>query len=125
MGHERGSTVEKLREMINGGRERLPPERVLAEQFGISRRRVRDALDLLEKEGQVHRRQGAGTFVAEDTAADGLLSRAIEMTNPVEVLEVRLSIEPTLARLAAVRASKYDIEKLAQLADATDKAATP
>jgi DNA-binding FadR family transcriptional regulator len=126
MGNEQSSTVEKLRDMISGGSERLPPERVLAEKFGVSRRKIRDALNLLEKEGQIRRRQGAGTFVAEDNGvADGLLSRAIEMTNPVEVLEVRLSIEPTLARLAAVRASKCDIERLAQLANATDRAATP
>ena len=42
----------------------LPPERELAEEFGVSRITVRKALDALVGEGMLHRRQGAGTFVA-------------------------------------------------------------
>ncbi|WP_243095497.1 GntR family transcriptional regulator [Thermus thalpophilus] len=42
----------------------LPPERALAEAYGVSRDSVRKALDLLEEEGLVVRRQGSGTFVA-------------------------------------------------------------
>ena len=44
--------------------EALPPERELAEEFGVSRITVRKALDALVEEGMLNRRQGAGTFVA-------------------------------------------------------------
>jgi GntR family transcriptional regulator len=44
--------------------EALPPERDLAEEFGVSRITVRKALDALVAEGLLTRRQGAGTFVA-------------------------------------------------------------
>lgn len=57
-----------LRDAIEDNRlaaeEALPPERELAEQFGISRITVRKALDSLVGEGMLTRRQGAGTFVA-------------------------------------------------------------
>jgi DNA-binding FadR family transcriptional regulator len=125
-------TVSRLKSMIAaGGVEsdgRLPPERDLAERFGVSRRTVRSALEVLEAEGQIWRRQGAGTFVGAhsrpDVSPDDLFRRAIELTNPVEVLEVRLAIEPMLARLAALRASRADIEKLHELAEATRTAGT-
>lgn len=130
MTEQRDFTIEKLREMIGaeagapGGR--LPPERSLAAQLGVSRRALRRALDQLEREGQILRRQGAGTFVADrlDLPSDPF-RRAIELTNPVEVLEVRLALEPMLARLAALRASRADIEKLNALAEATHAAPTP
>ncbi len=125
-------TVTRLKDMIAGddiaGAGRLPPERELAERLGVSRRTLRGALQVLEDEGQIWRRQGAGTFVGAhrrpDLSPDDLFRRAIELTNPVEVLEVRLAVEPTLARLAALRASRADIEKLYELAEATRTAAT-
>jgi DNA-binding FadR family transcriptional regulator len=123
-------TVSRLKQMIATGEVvadgRLLPERDLAERFGVSRRTLRRALQVLEDEGQIWRRQGAGTFVGShrpaDAAPDDLFRRATEITNPVEVLEVRLAIEPVLARLAALRASRCDIEKLNELAEATRSA---
>ena len=57
-----------LRDAISENRltadEALPPERDLAEEFGVSRITVRKALDALVSEGLLNRRQGAGTFVA-------------------------------------------------------------
>lgn len=59
--------ARRLREGILSGAygEALPPERALAEALGASRDSVRKALDLLEEEGLVVRRQGSGTFVAK------------------------------------------------------------
>lgn len=59
--------ARKLREAIFHGvyGEALPPERALAETLGVSRDSLRKALDLLEEEGLVVRRQGSGTFVAK------------------------------------------------------------
>jgi DNA-binding FadR family transcriptional regulator len=125
MAEELEVTVERIRALIKQGSGRLPPERALAEDLGVGRRAVRRALDLLEQEGHIQRRQGAGTFVASEEDHDGdPFSRAIQMTNPVEVLEVRLAIEPTLTRLAAVRASRTDMDKLTKLAESTEATTT-
>ena len=53
--------------IADGGFEdgRIPPETELAEELGVSRTTVRDALSRLENEGAIYRRQGAGTFVNE------------------------------------------------------------
>jgi GntR family transcriptional regulator len=59
---------EHVLELIRSGlgpHDRLPTERELAEQFGVTRMTVRRALDRLELEERVYRVQGAGTFVAE------------------------------------------------------------
>lgn len=68
----RGSLYAKLRDALRDAIERgllkpleaLPPERDLAQDFGISRITVRKALDSLVADGLLTRRQGAGTFVA-------------------------------------------------------------
>jgi DNA-binding FadR family transcriptional regulator len=51
--------------------------------------------------------------------------RILEFTNPLEVIEVRLAIEPVVARLAALRASQADIRRLEGLVAATKEAADP
>jgi DNA-binding FadR family transcriptional regulator len=100
--------------------QRLPSERLLAAQIGIGRRALRRALEVLEAEGRIWRHQGKGTFLGPrppelQTNLDELSKR----TNPLEVMDVRLEIEPALARLAALRASNGDIERLMHLADKT------
>lgn len=107
---------------------RLVPERVLAADLGISRRAVRRALDVLEDEGVLMRRQGHGTFVAGN-GGNGLavdpLPRLQALNNPIDVIEVRLTLEPALARLAAMRASQCDIDRLVKMAEETATAASP
>jgi DNA-binding FadR family transcriptional regulator len=130
-------TLTKLKQLITenamGVGDRIPPERVLATELGVGRRSLRRALDILEQEGQISRRQGRGTFIdgATGTEAapnhDGLikqvsgipLDQILEHTNPLEVIEIRLAIEPVMARLAALRASQCDMRKLQRLSDET------
>jgi DNA-binding FadR family transcriptional regulator len=118
-------TLSRLRQMIgNGGAGgRIPPERVLAGELGVGRGSLRRALDVLEKEGRISRRQGRGTFV--EAPANGAIpfDRIMEHTNPLEVIELRLSMEPAAARLAALRASRCDIDALHRLAEETRAAA--
>lgn len=115
--------LSRLRSLISEDRHesgRLPPERILAGELGVGRRSLRRALGVLEKEGRIARRQGRGTFVTPDESVHETLSEGIlEHTNPIEVLEARLALEPVIARLAALRASRSDIDRLKQLAEET------
>lgn len=123
-------TLSKLREFLGSGAlpdgDRLPPERALADALQVGRRSLRRALSVLEQEGQITRHQGRGTFVRSlsPVPAHGI-DRILEHTNPLEVMEVRLSVEPAMARLAALRASRCDIDKLARLAEETAEADNP
>lgn len=100
---------------------RLPPERDLAAAIGVSRQALRRALGLLESEGRLERRVGAGTFYVGDAAREGQAKAgaadlALDLgvpTNPLEVMEVRMMIEPQCARWAALRASQADIAHMA------------
>lgn len=56
--------------------ERLPTERDLAQEFGVSRMTVRQALERLENERRVYRVRGAGTFVAQPS-----ITKSIELTS--------------------------------------------
>lgn len=122
-------TLARLRDLIIGNGfgvdGRIPPERILARDLGVGRRSLRRALDVLEREGRITRQQGRGTFVTPLTAGAAgdldtiSLERILEHTNPIEVIEVRLSVEPVMARLAALRASQCDIKKLQQLSEET------
>lgn len=97
--------------------ERLQGERELAAALDVGRRAVRRALDVLEAEGQVWRRQGSGTFVgAEPPQAAAIAEDLARRSNPLEVLEARLSLEPALARLAALRASPQQVARMRALA---------
>ena len=61
--------VESMLEQIENAEltpgDRLAAERALATQFGVNRRTIRQALEVLERRGMVERRQGAGTFISE------------------------------------------------------------
>jgi len=116
--------LSQLREMIGGPEaifeNRLPPERSLAVELGVGRRTLRRALGTLESEGRILRHRGRGTFVRNGDLFDAAdIAEVFEHTNPMEVMEVRLAVEPMMARLASLRASRCDIEKLQHLAEET------
>ncbi|MGF1608355.1 MAG: FadR/GntR family transcriptional regulator [Kiloniellales bacterium] len=117
-------TLAKLREFLSAGAliggDRLPPERTLASELRVGRRSLRRALSVLEEEGRISRQQGRGTFISSAITVPARgMGQILEHTNPLEVIEVRLSIEPVMARLAALRASHCDIERLHRLAGVT------
>ena len=124
------AVLDRVRALIDSGElgasGRLPAERVLAGSIGVSRRALRQALDVLESEGRVMRQQGRGTFVADARAGThDLVLQLAKVSNPVDTLEARLAIEPPQARLAALRATRCDIDKLFELAEASRTAADP
>ncbi len=94
----------------------LPPERELAQMFGVSRSSVRDAIRSLESLGLVKPIQGTGTMVCDvsaDTPATPLTNVLLQKRKNVgDLLEIRKIIEPPLARRAALNAS---VEQVAQL----------
>ena len=115
----RGSSwiTGQLRQAIQEGAyahgEKLPAERQLAVAFGTSRTTVRMALDQLEHERLVTRRVGAGTFVNYRGGAPA--DDVVELTSPLELIEVRLALEPYMTRLAVLNATARDIDRLAEL----------
>lgn len=95
---------------------RLPSERQLAEELGVSRPTLREALAALELMGVVDTHLGAGTYVRELTDADGDVKKADAPSDasPSEVLEVRLLIEPGTARLAAANWERQSLAAIAR-----------
>jgi len=104
-----------LRQAIREGRyahgEKLPAERQFAEAFGASRATIRSALIRLETERLVTRRLGAGTFVNYDNPGDA--EDVAELTSPLELIDVRLGVEPNMVQLAVLNATGRDIDRLA------------
>ncbi|WP_058974113.1 FadR/GntR family transcriptional regulator [Type-D symbiont of Plautia stali] len=114
------SALEQLRQLIQQHEQQpdraLPTERELAERFNVGRREIRRALDVLEEEGRIWRKQGKGTFVGPAAPVQPLALHDLpQQSNLLEVMEARLQLEPGLARLAALRASKEQIALMQRL----------
>lgn len=106
--------------------DRLPPERDLTVSLNLSRSTLRKALDALEREGAIWRHVGKGTFIAAKSGGDGGVSLA-ELSNqvtPVHLTRARMSLEPAMAREAAVNASAEAIARLKLARDRARNAAT-
>jgi len=97
----------------------LPPERELAQKFGVSRSSVRDAIRSLELIGLLEPQQGRGTVVCEPSAeaiAGPLTAVILQKRKLVEeLLDVRKMIEPALARRAAEHITGAQIAELEQI----------
>ncbi|ATG49171.1 FadR/GntR family transcriptional regulator [Celeribacter ethanolicus] len=93
--------------------ERLPSERQLAQELGVARNTVREALDQLEARGMIRRRAGSGSFVTYDPDGQGeALSPVAAETGPLQLQVMRGIIEPEMVRLAIVNMSPRQIEAL-------------
>lgn len=105
---------------------RLPPERRMAEMLGVSRRRLRAALDFLQYRGRIFRRHGQGTFVAPPPRPGKDRSRLLAgRISFSELMDVRLQIEPRMAELAATRRTAEDLPLLATLTRRTRQTQSP
>src|SRR5512137_573419 len=104
--------ADQIRSSILAGEftpgDKLPPERELAEMFGVSRPSVREALNMLSAAGLVESYQGGGTVVKSlvETTAGNTLSDLIkvERARALDVIEVRKGMEAWTAYFAAQRA---------------------
>ena len=126
--------VQQLRSLILRGHyatgDKLPPERKLAEELGVNRASLREAIKALEQMGLVKTRQGDGTRVLDfmQTAGVELVSHLIagegtpNLQVLLDVLDFRRWFGRETARLAAERAGAEDLKRLEALAE---KAADP
>jgi GntR family transcriptional repressor for pyruvate dehydrogenase complex len=110
--------------------DRLPTEREMAAQFGVSRATIREALQELELKGRIERVQGRGTTVVAATDRDApggaLLARLPpEDRRVAELMDFRHAVEPVIARRAAryaTAADMYQLERVTEEMAATDSA---
>lgn len=112
--------AEQLRGLIAGGEfaagTRLPAERDLARQLGVSRPSVREALIALEVEGWVEVRIGSGIYVQETRRRHGAHGAAPEADaewGPLQLLRARQLVEGEVAALAARHARRPQIGAMA------------
>ncbi len=103
---------------------RLPAERDLAEEIGVSRNALRDRIRLLESAGILARRQGSGTYVERVARSDGLsasldLLVTTEQLQLSELHEARVALELRAALLAANR-TDIDGAALTAMQEAVD-----
>ncbi|GEK49018.1 transcriptional regulator [Bisbaumannia pacifica] len=114
--------TERLESMIIEGSlqpgQRLPPERELAERFGVSRPSLREAIQKLAARGLLTSRQGGGTFVTQELNtrySDPLLEMlARHQEFHFDLLEFRDAMEGLSAYYAALRSTPADKALLVQ-----------
>jgi GntR family transcriptional regulator, transcriptional repressor for pyruvate dehydrogenase complex len=105
--------------------DRLPAERALAQQLGVARMTVREAIRVLAHEGRITVRRGAhgGMWIrAQDVTKRELLQLAADTDRAIgDVYEFREPVEGTSARLAAECAKPHDVRKLRSLSNSMEK----
>lgn len=112
------TVLETLRDRLSRGHyqlgTQLPSERSLCSELEISRSGLRKILSHLEAEDLIWRHVGKGTFAGPRPALSSESFRIVtSQTNPLEIMEARLMLEPQIAAAAAQRASFQEIERLA------------
>jgi GntR family transcriptional regulator, transcriptional repressor for pyruvate dehydrogenase complex len=107
--------------------DKLPPERELAENFGVSRGAVREALRNLERTGMVSLQAGArgGAFIGRgDSSMIGDSFRNLYQLGSVsleELTETRIWLESTIVQVACTRATKEDLDALTANVDEAER----
>jgi DNA-binding FadR family transcriptional regulator len=120
--------ADQIRALIRSGEfpagARLPPERDLARQLGVSRPSVREALIALEVEGLVDVRIGSGIYVMGDAQPGGGVDEIEATSGPFELLRARCVIEGECAALAAKSAKKAQIAAIEEALELMQKEMT-
>lgn len=114
--------ADQIRELIDrGGFDagmRLPPERDLALQLGVSRPSLREALIALDVEGRVEVRGGSGVYVSAARTSPAAARTPSMGESPTQLMESRFIIEGELIVLACARATDETLASLRALIDA-------
>lgn len=109
--------IARFNEMAEAGHlqagDRLPPERELLAQLGVSRQVLREALTVMEAQGMLSTTPGGGRVFRGRTVGDiGAFVEALKESALFEILDAREAIEGKIAELAAREASDDEIEAL-------------
>lgn len=116
--------ADQIRSLIRSGEyaagSRLPPERDLARQLGVSRPSVREALIALEVEGLVEVRIGSGIYVRAP-GEDAKAAAPDAPAGPYELLRARYVIESECAALAAKAAKRTQVQAIEAALDEMDQ----
>ena len=114
--------AEQLRALISKGEfkagSRLPAERDLAKQLGVSRPSVREALIAMEVEGWVEVRTGSGVYVLDRSKRAKVQQLASPEWGPLELIRARRVVEGEIASMAALQAKRKDIAAIRKALDA-------
>jgi len=103
------AAADQIRDLIESGQipigGRLPSERDLCAQLGISRISLRESLRVLQTTGYVETRPGSGTYarLPEPVADESLAAWIAKDLHILELFELRRAVEPGVAGLAAVQ----------------------
>jgi GntR family transcriptional repressor for pyruvate dehydrogenase complex len=110
--------VQQIEESVLKGTlkpgDQLPAERELAQQLGVSRTAVREAVKTLREKGLVEAYSGRGTFVTDGTSQAArqsfdLMVKVGQQEGSPHLAELRLILEPGIAGLAAARIQEPEI----------------
>ena len=114
--------ISQIRDLISSSKikpgEKLPPERKLAEHFGVSRSQVREAINKLQIYGIVKVQPQSGTTVSGMgiVALEGLISDILKLENSDynSLVDTRVLLEKEAARLAAINRSSDDLIEMSK-----------
>lgn len=131
----RPALAERIYHLIRGrisngdypANQKLPPEKTLSEEFGVSRPVVRAALERLREQGLIHSRQGAGSYVRQVKSPALGFARVETIADIQRCYEFRICIETMAAALAAERRdpdAMAEIETALSLMDAATNSVT-
>lgn len=103
--------------------DKLPNEYELADKLGVGRSTIREAIKALVSRNILEIKRGSGTFIKCGVADDplGLIFVKDKLKLAVDLLEIRFMIEPKIASLAAINATKEDIEEMSKLCDEVEE----
>ena len=104
---------------------KLPNEFELGGRFGVGRSTIREAVKLLISRGILEVRRGSGTYVVSTTPVDmdplGLWAVEDKMALALDLVNVRIILEPGIAEMAALNATQEDVLKLRNLCDSVER----
>lgn len=104
---------------------KLPIESQLCELFGVGRSTVREALKSLESRRVVYIKQGSGTYVKSWVPTDmdplGIMRAKNKLKIALDLVNVRIMLEPKIAALAAENANDEDKQKIKYNADKVEE----
>jgi len=105
----------KRRKLLPG--DKLPPERVIAQEMGLSRNTIREAISALQIMGILETRHSQGNFIANSVDKDNydaLISLIFKNADdPFALIDARIAFEPGMAVLACRACTKRDLQNLA------------